>query len=635
MTSQRTYEVPDAPGTYSDHYLLVDKSGAISATKVRVDAFKDWLLAGYTSGYVGGNIATITTATAAAGQKVVTVLSTSGFVAGGYAVYSRVDDAFEYNLIATVTDPTHLLLTTNIGATGIGSGVFVGLISPEQYASANAIPHAGALVMPDTIAYANQSVHNVDAYGALGNGTTDDTAAIGAACTALSAAGGGVLTFAAGKTYLLGGLDGGVTIPSNTRIIGNGAIIYTDMLATDNNANYRCFFVDAGSSNIDISGLTFSGDNDFTPGGNIEHAAIYIAAIGTAITDVHIHHCTFKNLFGFAIHDLGGTERVHVTDCQFLECANGINVNSDYSMQCNNVLSYCEGFECSGAYANISNNIIDHAITAISLGGTTSPGDTVVGQIVSGNIISDTTTGIGISVNDGCENARVEGNVLVRTYGSGIQINGGGYNPVKNVAIVNNTLRSCGADAASTHIGIYAGGTGIDNLLIAGNFIHNNAADTSHETTYGIILDAVSGAYIHSNIIAATSKNISLNGTLNVRLGKNECDTSKNEAINGATFASGGVEFANVGGDYTVMGNEELVYCWGATATHAITLPAAAEFPKFKRLTVKDIQGAAGAYTITITPNGAEKIDGAATKTITTNYGVVTIYSDGANWFTV
>jgi hypothetical protein len=45
-------------------------------------------------------------------------------------------------------------------------------------------------------------VFNVKSYGALGNGTTDDTAAIQAAYTAAAAAGGGIVFFPAG-VYLV------------------------------------------------------------------------------------------------------------------------------------------------------------------------------------------------------------------------------------------------------------------------------------------------------------------------------------------------------------------------------------------------------------------------------------------------
>lgn len=50
---------------------------------------------------------------------------------------------------------------------------------------------------------------------------------------------------------------------------------------------------------------------------------------------------------------------------------------------------------------------------------------------------------------------------------------------------------------------------------------------------------------------------------------------------------------------------------------------------------VKDESGGAAANNITIDTEGAETIDGAASITITANYGVARIYSDGTNWFTI
>lgn len=260
MTSERIYETPDAPSTYSDHYMLVDKSGAVSATKVRIDAFKDWLMGGYTSGYVGGNVATLTNGTAAAGQKTVTVDSTTGFVENGYAAYSRVDGTFEYNLIATVTDPTHLLLTNNIGTGGIGDNVFVGLISPEQYASANAIPHAGTLVMPDTIAYANAGRFHVGAYGASpGASASVNTAAINAALTAAKVAGGTVEIPAGTYAY-----DGALNLcdTTNVHLIGTGGH-YKTILECHNTGKAAIEII--GSKQIKIENIRVVGHATDTP----------------------------------------------------------------------------------------------------------------------------------------------------------------------------------------------------------------------------------------------------------------------------------------------------------------------------------------------------------------------------------
>lgn len=52
-------------------------------------------------------------------------------------------------------------------------------------------------------------------------------------------------------------------------------------------------------------------------------------------------------------------------------------------------------------------------------------------------------------------------------------------------------------------------------------------------------------------------------------------------------------------------------------------------------ITVKDESGAAGTNNITIATEGSETIDGAATSVISTNYGSVTVYSDGTNWFVI
>lgn len=49
---------------------------------------------------------------------------------------------------------------------------------------------------------------------------------------------------------------------------------------------------------------------------------------------------------------------------------------------------------------------------------------------------------------------------------------------------------------------------------------------------------------------------------------------------------------------------------------------------------IKDESGGAGTNNITIDTEGAETIDGSASVTITANYGVVRVYSDGTNWFT-
>jgi hypothetical protein len=64
----------------------------------------------------------------------------------------------------------------------------------------------------------------------------------------------------------------------------------------------------------------------------------------------------------------------------------------------------------------------------------------------------------------------------------------------------------------------------------------------------------------------------------------------------------------------------------------AVNLPPGAVGQEF---VIKDGKGDAGANTITVTPNGGDTIDGAASKTITTNYGVMRLLYLASGWVTI
>ena len=71
------------------------------------------------------------------------------------------------------------------------------------------------------------------------------------------------------------------------------------------------------------------------------------------------------------------------------------------------------------------------------------------------------------------------------------------------------------------------------------------------------------------------------------------------------------------------------------TATGAVTsltLPTA-QVVTDRVLTIKDGGGNSGTNNITIDTQGSEKIDGADTAVINTDYSSIDLYSDGTNWF--
>lgn len=78
------------------------------------------------------------------------------------------------------------------------------------------------------------------------------------------------------------------------------------------------------------------------------------------------------------------------------------------------------------------------------------------------------------------------------------------------------------------------------------------------------------------------------------------------------------------------MANDNVVLVDSSGGARNITLPA----PTSGRvLKIKDNTGSAATNNITVLPNAAELIDGAASKVISNNWGSVELVSDGTDWF--
>jgi len=67
-------------------------------------------------------------------------------------------------------------------------------------------------------------------------------------------------------------------------------------------------------------------------------------------------------------------------------------------------------------------------------------------------------------------------------------------------------------------------------------------------------------------------------------------------------------------------------------AVTSLTLPTAQVYSG-RNLIIKDAAGNASTYNITIDTEGSEKIDGADTAVINTDYESISLYCDGSNWF--
>lgn len=83
---------------------------------------------------------------------------------------------------------------------------------------------------------------------------------------------------------------------------------------------------------------------------------------------------------------------------------------------------------------------------------------------------------------------------------------------------------------------------------------------------------------------------------------------------------------------YTMNLNDSLILCNASSAAFTVTLKPAAE-AKCKLVIVKKTDASANA--ITVDGDGSETIDGATTDSLASQYDVIRLMSDGAQWLKV
>jgi hypothetical protein len=92
---------------------------------------------------------------------------------------------------------------------------------------------------------------------------------------------------------------------------------------------------------------------------------------------------------------------------------------------------------------------------------------------------------------------------------------------------------------------------------------------------------------------------------------------------------------ATSGATYNATVDDRIIGVTNLAAAVTVNLPSATTYSAGDKLVIKDQTGSASVESITVDAFGTETIDGEPTYVINTDFGAVTLYTNGVNWFVV
>lgn len=323
----------------------------------------------------------------------------------------------------------------------------------------------------------NDLALDVKNYGAIGDGSADDTTAIVNAIAA-AVAGGGV-----GQVYVPPGTyktTSNIVMPSNLRLFGAGdnqSILKFDS-GTNTAGDFLLVFTGA-RSHVIIEDLGFTTVDT----ANAADAGVFM---GAACTDVTMRRCDFSYFSDYSFRCNTVSKRIHFVENKIhnihaAALASGINPSYlEDSLICDNVIYDC-GSGSPGSWAIYSNgttrgNIFARNRVNNCTGGIKVGTGTHLGIIVSDNAIYGSTAAEDITIDGWDYGGVVSGNTCLRTTGGcSLSVNGcSSYNVQQNIII--NTVAS--ASPGAGHIQVT---TSSSNGLIADNTLLGNDNSSGHE----------------------------------------------------------------------------------------------------------------------------------------------------------
>ncbi len=519
-------------------------------------------------------------------------------------------------------------LASNLTLSGTTSGTFSGDGSGLTGVKADVSVSSGLVI-----------VETPEKYGAMGDGTTDDTAALQAAVTAAAAIHGQV-ALAGGKTYKVSST---ISATSAVQIIGVGgsaAIKWDDT------------FTDGDIISIAPNG-TPATVADLLVNASIENVTFTGTARRTSGWCYHIkwtHFCKAANvnipMLYLADHDLdsGGANQVwnvsawdgiffeKQSDCVIKDCEvsvrhYGIELTGDSSLLFGNTYPYADAdgiidncnIQSLGAGEGGRAGGRDADARGVFLGGQTG-GITLRNGNISG-------MAYGLYVGAGNREIFVYG-TFFDSNGTGVKVVNGGATIMEFAPYWSAGNNTTGADINSNASITFKGGYSFAN---GGTTTISNASqviwsdvlftgDLTFSDTPAII--GMSGGFVNGTLTLPTTDQTHLS----VRGVGSQADFPNPNAI------------TEVATNYKATRYDVIVAVTDTSSARTITLPLASSVggsaTNAKVLTIKDRSGGAATHNITVTRTNIDTIDGATYRIISGNYGAVTFYSNGTNWFT-
>ena len=486
-------------------------------------------------------------------------------------------------------------------------------------------------------------------FGAVGNGTTNDTIAVQAALTSGSAMNGTVIiprdsNFLVDQLSITGRmiLTGGGTLTQN--VAGQTTL----RIRASNVVIDHIRFVGSGNTGISENGILTDEAYDYgviknciftnmTIGVDVNTSGVGTKAKGWRVSNNTFHDIVGTALFGYGILAVDVREFI-------------INNNTFH-----NVNRHAVYLSAGTSNSIVSNNTVNHdtimSSAAMQLSAVAGQNQNYDNQFIMNTIRN---TPFAFTVNENSHRTIIAFNKILRCNDVCVRISndgGGGStrHPLGTIVKFNDfasdgvtfvtLIRATDGDGTqiigNTGTVTSSGGSG-------GAIIGFENADATYNTPIygyvGYVADnrIISDVNVHGiriNYASAIYPVIISNNEFPNMSGLHTSTFTYLKRVSG-TFNNQDTRFVRRGGGTETLETKDSHFGIEGTLSRTVTLPPAAAVGEGKVYVIKDEGGNAGVNNHTIAADGTETIDNAATILISTSYGSRRLYSIGSRWYT-